>query len=338
VYILDRITGKPLVGIEERPVPQLASQKTAPTQPIPVGDDIVPHFMDAAPEGYDLVNEGRTFTPFDETPIPYKQLAGINWPPMSYDGDDHLLYVCGNDTIGVVRRDGEQFTPPPIGKGYSGGGWGRVDIPRRGIVAALDVTTQKVKWRLQWPDVCYSGSVNTAGGLLFMGRTDGRIMALDKRDGRTLWQWQLDAPISAPVTTFEHRGEQVVAVYAAGNYFTGSRRGDGVWLLSRKGTMKPSPPLADAASANAPAAIVADATGGNAAAGSKVYQRICEPCHGANGKGGHAEGALLGDNLSAQTVMNIATTGRKDMPSFAQTLSLQERKDVAAYAAKLVAK
>jgi quinohemoprotein ethanol dehydrogenase len=121
VYILDRITGKPLVGIEERPVPQNASQKTAKTQPIPIGDTVVPDYIDAAPEGYDLVNEGRTFTPFDETPVVYKQLAGINWPPMSYDVPDHLLYICANDTIGVVRRIGEQFEPPPIGKGYRRG-------------------------------------------------------------------------------------------------------------------------------------------------------------------------------------------------------------------------
>ena len=41
-YILDRETGKPLVGIEERPVPQEPRQATAATQPYPVGDAIVP--------------------------------------------------------------------------------------------------------------------------------------------------------------------------------------------------------------------------------------------------------------------------------------------------------
>src|SRR5687767_15493357 len=35
VYLLDRETGEPLLPIEERPVPQLKSQATAPTQPIP---------------------------------------------------------------------------------------------------------------------------------------------------------------------------------------------------------------------------------------------------------------------------------------------------------------
>ena len=34
VYILDRETGKPLLGIEERPVPQEPRQHTAPTQPL----------------------------------------------------------------------------------------------------------------------------------------------------------------------------------------------------------------------------------------------------------------------------------------------------------------
>jgi alcohol dehydrogenase (cytochrome c) len=340
VYILDRVTGRPLVGIEERPVPQNASQKTSPTQPIPVGDDVVPHYIDAALENQDLVNEGRTFTPFDEKPVVYKQLAGINWPPMSYDVEDHVLYVCANDSIGIVSRTGEQFTKPPPGQMYLGGSFGRGNMPRRGIIAALDVTTQKLAWRRQWPEPCNSGFVSTAGGLLFGGRADGRVMAFDKRDGRPLWEWQLDASIGAPVTTFEHRGEQVVAVYAGGYFFGGLKRGDGVWLLSRKGTMKPSAPfVADAAgSAAPPPATIPSAAGGDAAAGKLVYERVCTPCHGENGRGGHAEGAVLSDNITAQTVMTIATIGRKEMPSFEQSLSEKERRDVAAYVSGLMKK
>jgi alcohol dehydrogenase (cytochrome c) len=334
VYILDRVTGKPLVGIEERPVPQNASQKTAPTQPIPIGDDVVPHVIDAALEDMPLVNEGRTFTPFDETPVVYKQLAGINWPPMSYDVDEHVLYVCANDSIGIVNRTGEQFTPPPIGQSFLGGAFGRGNMARRGIIAALDVTTQKLAWRRQWPDPCNSGFVSTAGGLLFGGRADGRVMAFDKRDGSPLWEWQLDAAIGAPVTTFEHRGEQVVAVYAAGYFFGGPKRGDGVWLLSRKGTLPPAQPFAADATPSATAA--APATGGNVQSGRVLFERLCTPCHGESGKGGHAEGAALPDNIAADTVMTTVTTGRKEMPSFAQTLSEQERKDVAAYVAGLL--
>src|SRR6185503_18032932 len=100
-YILDRATGKPLVGIEERPVPQEPRQATAATQPYPVGDAIVPQSIDVAPEGVNvlgdggLVNGGRIFTPFWTTPIAVKPgtMGGANWPPSSYDPDTHLLYV-----------------------------------------------------------------------------------------------------------------------------------------------------------------------------------------------------------------------------------------------------
>ena len=64
VYILDRITGKPLIGIDEKPVAQDARQLTSPTQPFPRGDAFVPHEMEIAPEDFPLVNQGRIFTPF----------------------------------------------------------------------------------------------------------------------------------------------------------------------------------------------------------------------------------------------------------------------------------
>ena len=37
LYILDRVTGKPIYGVEERPVPpsEVTGEKTAPTQPFP---------------------------------------------------------------------------------------------------------------------------------------------------------------------------------------------------------------------------------------------------------------------------------------------------------------
>ncbi len=211
-------------------------------------------------------------------------------------------------------------------------------MPRRGLIAAEDVTTQRLVWRRQWPDACNSGFVSTAGGLLFGGRADGRVMAFDTRDGSPLWEWQLDASIGAPVTSFEHRGEQVVAVYAGGYFFGGIKRGDGVWLFSRKGTLEPSAAFADAGGRTGPAVPVASAAGGDATAGKIVFEHNCTPCHGESGKGGHAEGAVLPDNITAQTVMTVATTGRKEMPPFRQVLSEKELRDVAAYASRLLAK
>jgi alcohol dehydrogenase (cytochrome c) len=102
VYILDRVTGKPLIGIDELPVPQEPRQNTSATQPFPVGDPVVPHEIDIPPAGFRLLNEGRIFTPYWEKAVVAKPSpwGGTNWPPSSYDPRQGFLFVCANDQMG----------------------------------------------------------------------------------------------------------------------------------------------------------------------------------------------------------------------------------------------
>ena len=346
-YILDRITGKPLIGIEERAVMQNAAQKTAATQPIPVGDDIVPHSIDIAPDGYDLVNGGRTFTPFDDTPVLYKPLAGVSWPPSSYDPRSRVLFVCANDSIGAAKRNpGARRPPETIGEHYLGGSFARVEAVRRGILAALDVTTNRLVWRRQWSEGCSSGSVNTAGGLLFIGRSDGRLVAYDTRDGHVLWDFQTDAPVSAPASVFEYEGAEYVAVLAAGTFYAGSARGDGLWLFSLHGTLGPRPPLPASqpavyppqAAGSVPVSEIPPAGPADLSRGEQIYTRVCEPCHGPDGQGSHGEGAPLTAALTPATVFATAATGRRNMPAFRGVLSPAELRDVAGFVTKTLLK
>ena len=339
-YILDRVTGKPLIGIEERPMPQNAAQKTAPTQPIPSGDDIVPHSIDIAPDGFDLINQGRTFTPFDDEPGLYKPLAGVSWPPSSYDPASNVMFVCANDMVGVAKRNPSESTPPgTVGQHYLGGSFEKVNAARRGILAALDVTTNRLVWRRQWPDGCNSGSVNTAGGVLFIGRSDGRLLAYDKRDGRVLWEFQTDAPIAAPASVFEYQGTEYIAVLAAGSVYASNARGDGVWLFSLKtprGALPPAPPLPAAPAPVFPAPAAAGVPPmpqgpADAKLGQQTYLQICQACHGPDGQGSHGAGAALKPSLTAENVYTIATIGRNDMPSFRASLSPTQIRDVAAF-------
>ena len=46
-----------------------------------------------------------------------------------------------------------------------GGGFGQAEVDDRGVFAALDVRTNRLAWRQQWREICYSGSIVTAGGL-----------------------------------------------------------------------------------------------------------------------------------------------------------------------------
>jgi len=241
VYILDRTNGKPLLGIDEKPVPQEPRQLTSATQPFPRGDAFVPHEIDIAPEGFTLVNQGRIFTPFWGDGVVAKPAprGGANWPPSSYDPATNYFYVCGTDSVNLFKGGEENQTIPAEGAGgrYLGGAFGGSPIPGTGIFAALDMKTNRLVWQQRWKDNCYSGSVTTAGGLVFVGRNDGRLTALDSSNGKRLWEFQTGAGLNAPTSVFQYEGEEYVVAYSAGNLFAASTRGDSIWLFSLKGTM-----------------------------------------------------------------------------------------------------
>jgi len=239
IYILDRETGKPLVGIDEVPVPQEPRQATAATQPIPRGDEVIPHEIDIEPEGFKLTNNGRIFTPFWDEPVIVKPLAtgGVNWPPSSYDPETNLFYVCETDGAAAysTKEGGVEWAIPTPGGRYFGGEYTRSRVPRRGVLAAVDVRTNRIAWRQQWGEMCYAGSTVTGGGLLFIGRNDGRLTAHDKSNGAQLWEYETDAGIHAAVSTFERNGQQYVVALSAGSFFPGTPRGDSVYLFALDG-------------------------------------------------------------------------------------------------------
>jgi quinohemoprotein ethanol dehydrogenase len=252
VYILDRVTGEPLVGMVDTPVPQEPRQATAATQPVPIGDEVIPHEIDIEPEGFKLINNGRIFTPFWDEPVVVKPLGtgGANWPPSSLDPATSLFYVCTGDGAAAysTKEGGAEWVMPTPGGRYFGGDYTRSRVPRRGVLAAVDVRTNRLAWQQQWGELCYAGSTVTAGGLLFIGRNDGRLTALDKADGTQLWEYQTDAGIHAAVSTFEHDGRQYVVANSAGSFFPGTTRGDSVYLFALDGAATPSGSTGAAAS------------------------------------------------------------------------------------------
>jgi quinohemoprotein ethanol dehydrogenase len=325
---VDRVTGKPLLGIYEKPVPQEPRQHTAATQPYPRGDAFVPQQIDIAPEGFDLVNRGRIFTPFWKDGVVAKPSArgGANWPPSSYDPTSNYFFVCGTDLATLFKGGEEAKVIPREGERYLGGVFGGSPLPGIGIFAALDMKTNRLVWRQAWGNGCYSGSVATAGGLVFIGRNDGRLTAVDSANGRRLWGFQTGAGVNASPSIFEYEGEEYVVAYAAGNLFAGSARGDSVWLFSLKGTMEPAAqPSTTSASAPTSAAAAPDLANGR-----RVFTDSCSGCHGASGEGGHGGPALTGVRDAAR-VVQIIRQGGGQMPSMAASLSAKEIQDVTAY-------
>jgi mono/diheme cytochrome c family protein len=243
------------------------------------------------------------------------------------------MYICATDSFWGAQG-GDPDYPVEPGALYSGSIVARVSAPRRGVFAALDVTTNRLVWRQQWTDTCYSGSITTAGGLVFVGRNDGRITALDTRDGKRLWEFQTDGGVNAPASTFERNGKQYVVVYAGGTSLAGSKRSDGVWLFSLDGKIQ-SLPRGSAEppnrATNAPPVRVPANRTADIAHGRELYAQTCVACHGSDGTGGVHGAPLRSTKLSLEEIVSTVAAGRNEMPAFGRAYEPEDLHDVAAY-------
>src|SRR5881396_1608527 len=239
-----RTNGKPLIGIEERPVPQEPRQKTAKTQPIPLGDATVPQCAELLP-GYEKA--GCIFDTFWETPVLMQPsgIGGTNWSPVPYSPDTGYFYVPGTVRTSAFTRFGDKYQ---IGLRYVGGSQSApIGSPMSGTFTAIDSKTNKIAWQHKTPYRIGGGggSTVTAGGLVFRGEPDGNVLALDAKTGKELWRFQTGFGADAPPVIYEVDGEQFVVIATGGNQLQGSAYGDAVWAFSLKGQLNPlwPPPL-----------------------------------------------------------------------------------------------
>jgi len=238
VYILDRTNGKPLIGIEERPVPQEPRQKTAKTQPYPIGDAIVPQCAEPL-EGYERA--GCIFEVFWEEPtlIQPSGIGGTNWSPMSYNPDTGSFYVPATIRTSAFSRYDTKYTK---GRRYDGGTQAApIGSAMSGTFTAVGGNTNKIVWQKKTPYRIGggSGSTATAGGIVLRGDPDGNILAHDAKTGEVLWQFQTGFGAEAPPIVYEVDGDEYIAITAGGNQGVGSAFGDAVWTFSLKGHLTP---------------------------------------------------------------------------------------------------
>jgi alcohol dehydrogenase (cytochrome c) len=357
VYLLDRETGEPLLPIEEKAVPQLASQATAKTQPIPsypplfsheVTDEDVAEIQKIADanrkEGQprQRVVKGGIYTPFGETItaiVPGPQ-GGVNWQPSSYNPETGLLYVCAMRSIsGYSSRnealpEGKQGQTADLGSVFTTTGFGA----QEGYLVAIDVSTGEQAWAKRWPESCYSGTVTTGGGLVFVGRNGGQLEAYDAETGDgPLWSFQTGAGANTTATVFEQDGTQYLAFLAGGNALAATTHGDNLWLFSLEGTMEELEGASGEGEGTGHAgqapAEPPDELDGDPEAGSDVWSSNCAGCHGLDGRGANGGPNLVGNEqaMDPERVYAQVSNGGGGMPAFKDTLSAREIADVTAY-------
>ncbi len=362
LYLLDRETGKPLYGIDEKPVPQLPEQKTAKTQPIPSNPPFVPH--EVSDQAYaqivalakknakgkklpEIKRARQMYTPFGDgmTVITPGPQGGTNWQPSSYNPKTEMFYVCAQAGVSGYSRSGRFLEPAKRGKTVDLGsvltltGFGN----QVGYFSAIDANSGEIKWQKRWPESCYSGTSTTGGGLVFVGRNNGELQAYDAENGDLLWSFQTGAGANTTATFFEQDGTEYVAFYAGGNSLAASPHGDNLWLFSLDGTLGPVAPGGAGAgtghAGEAPETPTNSGTG-NAAAGKQVFAENCSVCHGADGGGGNGGPSLKTSKRAQQIDQVIAqvTNGGGGMPAFKGQLTEQQIRDVAAYVSQTIAR
>lgn len=256
LFLLDRLTGEPIFGEEERPVPKsdVPGEESWPTQPFPLKppplarttmerSEITKRTPEAerfCRELFDQLRGASLYTPFgtQKTLVFPGSMGGGNWGGVSFD--PRLGYIFVNTTsLGGMGH----MTPSPAGAPMpyrNESGYARFtdqdhypcQQPPWGELSAVNANTGDIAWRVPLgnfdelesqglkntgtPNV--GGSIATAGGLVFVAATnDARFRAFDSRTGKELWSVRLDATGNAtPISYLGRDGKQYVAIAAGG--------------------------------------------------------------------------------------------------------------------------
>jgi alcohol dehydrogenase (cytochrome c) len=151
-------------------------------------------------------------------------LGGNNFWPSSFSPRTGLLYIPALSNCSTIAIDREKHNKE---RGWTGGNVQPAGERAEGDLIAADPTTGEIKnsAHLRYSNV--SGTLATAGGLVFFGLVDGTVAAYDDTTLTELWKINVGSGFTAPPMSFEVNGKQYVAI-ASGP----SRAGKGARLAN----------------------------------------------------------------------------------------------------------
>ena len=152
-------------------------------------------------------------------------LGGINWSPTSVDAKKLIAYVPAIHWPVKYTKQVIPATPSKPAVEYTTLE-PLMDVPRWGVLSAIDLASGKIKWQRKMDQPLVGGLLATEGSLVFVGEGGGRFNAFNASTGQVLWSDQLNAGVNAPPITYQIDGIQYVAVAAGGNQIFGYKAGD----------------------------------------------------------------------------------------------------------------
>ena len=187
LYVFDRVTGKPVWPIEEKPVEkgEVPGEWYSPTQPIPTRpsayakngtsiDDLIDFTPELRAQAVTIASRyklGPIFTPpvVSKAEGPIATLSrgatngGSNWPGGSYDPETHTVYLASSNAapavLGLVQPSKERSDmnwvagiAPEAGGGRGGGGLSVQGLsifkPPYGTISAINLDKGDIAWQV----------------------------------------------------------------------------------------------------------------------------------------------------------------------------------------------
>jgi quinoprotein glucose dehydrogenase len=263
LFILNRVTGEPVFGVTETPVPPspVAGETAWPTQPVPNKPVQLARNSFDLSEIADLTPEHRAVCQamidkdhltgskrFEPIPADHGIVrfpggeGGPEWAGGAFD-PKLGLFIVNTNNFGYIEKlvksgDGEwnmtsgRFVDPKT-RLYC-------QQPPWGMLTAIDVNSGDIAWQVNLgiSDLLPEGKKNTgrpsnggpiltASGVTFIAGTDDqRIRAFDSKTGKELWTYHLDYSAHATPITYQGKDKrQYVAVVATGGSYLASPAG-----------------------------------------------------------------------------------------------------------------
>jgi quinoprotein glucose dehydrogenase len=263
LFILNRVTGEPIFGVTETPVPPspVVGETAWPTQPIPnkpaqlarasfAMDELanltpVQHAACQALIDKDHLTGSTRFEPIPADHGIVRFPGGEGGPEWAGGAFDPKLglFIVNTNNFGYIEKlvkqaDGEwnmtsgRFVDRKTGLYCQNPPWGQL--------TAVNVNTGDIAWQVHLgiSDILPEGKkdtgrpsnggpIVTAGGITFIGGTDDqRFRAFDSKTGKELWTTRLDYSAHAtPITWRGKDGRQYVGVVATGGSYLASPAG-----------------------------------------------------------------------------------------------------------------
>jgi quinoprotein glucose dehydrogenase len=257
LFLLDRVTGKPIYDIKDMPVPtdtDMIGEKVSPTQPMSITPPLgrtsfkMSELANLTPQqkaGCEkLIQEQKVVgASYFQPPRVDSAVArfpgnwgGIDWSHAAFDPASGYYIVnaseIGSQQMMIKKPDGSY----DMRYGYQWF-WDKVShmpcqVPPWGNLYAIDVNSGAIVWRsvlgvtdgLADPNTGrpnVGGPIVTGGGLIFIGSTDDkRLRAFDTKTGKELWTFRLPASLYGTPLTYQGKsGKQYVAAVTTGGFW-----------------------------------------------------------------------------------------------------------------------